>query len=148
MTLLNLPAQALILVGDGRKALFLRNCGTALAPELAVERISEQDNPPTREHVSDQAGRTVFGPQARHAGYEKNDFHEIAEADFAKVTAERLARHVQSAGASAIVIVAPPRTLAVLRSAWPRDIADRIVAEIPKDLTGHPVPDILRHLTD
>jgi protein required for attachment to host cells len=40
------------------------------------------------------------------------------------------------------VIVAPPRTLAELRRHYSREVSARIVAEIDKDLTGHPVDEI------
>ena len=47
----------------------------------------------------------------------------------------------------ALIVVAPPRTLADLRSAFHADVQARIVAEINKDLTKHPVDEIERHLT-
>ena len=43
-----------------------------------------------------------------------------------------------------IVVVAPPRTLAELRHVFHADVKKRIIAEIDKDLTGHPVPEITR----
>jgi len=46
----------------------------------------------------------------------------------------------------ALIVVAPPRTLADLRSAFHADVQARIVAEINKDLTKHPIGDIEKHL--
>ena len=46
----------------------------------------------------------------------------------------------------ALVIVAPPRTLADLRRAFHANVKARIVAEVGKDLTKHPVADIATHL--
>jgi len=54
---LHIPTGALVLVGDGRKALFLRNGGTATHVQLTTERVLEQDNPPTRLQGSDRPGR-------------------------------------------------------------------------------------------
>jgi protein required for attachment to host cells len=45
-----------------------------------------------------------------------------------------------------LVIVAPPRALADLRGAIHADVKARIVAEIDKDLTKHPIAEIERHL--
>jgi protein required for attachment to host cells len=45
----HVPHNALILVGDGQKALFLRNKGSPQRVRLVVERILERDNPPSRE---------------------------------------------------------------------------------------------------
>ena len=47
---------------------------------------------------------------------------------------------------SALVVAAPPRTLAELRHAFHPDVQKHIVAEIDKDLTKHPVSEIERHL--
>lgn len=48
----------------------------------------------------------------------------------------------------ALVIVAPPKTLADLRSAFHVDVQARIIAEINKDLTKHPIWEIEKHLAD
>ncbi len=47
----------------------------------------------------------------------------------------------------ALVVVAPPKTLADLRDAFHADVKSRVIAEINKDLTKHPVGDIEKHLT-
>ena len=46
----------------------------------------------------------------------------------------------------ALVVVAPPRTLADLRFAFHSDVKKRIIAGINKDLTKHPVLAIEKHL--
>lgn len=146
MTLSRIPANTLILVADGRKALFLRNCGTALAPQLKVESVFSQDNPPMHAQVSDRAGRTISGPDHRRGSFEKGDWHEFEETRFAKTIAQTLEQLVRSEQAAGIIIVAPPRTLADLRKSWHQDVAARIVSELPKDLTHHSVQDIAKHL--
>ena len=47
-----------------------------------------------------------------------------------------------------LVIAAPPRTLADLRRALHADVRKRIVAEVGKDLTKHPVHEIEAHLRE
>ena len=51
-----------------------------------------------------------------------------------------------AAARSSLVIAAPPRTLADLRRAFHADVKKRIVAEVGKDLTNHPVSEIETHL--
>ena len=46
------PHGALVLVGDGRKALFLRNDGQLDRPALTVVRVLTHENPPTSEQGS------------------------------------------------------------------------------------------------
>jgi protein required for attachment to host cells len=53
---------------------------------------------------------------------------------------------VRSRAVPALVIAAPPRTLADLRRAFHADVKKRIVAEVGKDLTNHPVSEIETHL--
>jgi protein required for attachment to host cells len=45
-----------------------------------------------------------------------------------------------------VAVVMPPKALGNFREAIGESVRRRIVAEIPKDLTGHPVRDIERHL--
>jgi protein required for attachment to host cells len=52
-----LPHDALVFIGDGRKALFLRNAGDADIPDLRTEQVFKEDNPPTREQGTDKPGR-------------------------------------------------------------------------------------------
>ncbi len=48
-----IPSDTLVLVGDGRKALFLRNRGGAGHPELFTETVMEQNNPSTHDQGTD-----------------------------------------------------------------------------------------------
>ncbi|MCC6982095.1 MAG: host attachment protein, partial [Bauldia sp.] len=47
-----------------------------------------------------------------------------------------------------LVVVAPPRILGVLREAFHPEVRNRILAEVDKTLTQHPVPEIERILTE
>ncbi|HEY4775161.1 MAG TPA: host attachment family protein [Xanthobacteraceae bacterium] len=157
MTKLKIPHDAIVLIGDGRKALFMRNRGDEKFPDLRVERVLEHDNPPTREQGSDQPGRAIQsyqGPgratqawQGVRSGMEEPDWHRLEEERFARDIAAALEKAVRTLGAPAFVIVAPARTLAELRRAVSDAVRTRIVAEVRKDLTKHPVGEIERHLT-
>ena len=46
----------------------------------------------------------------------------------------------------ALIVVAPPRTLAELRKEFCSDVKACILAEINKDLTRHPIAEIEKHL--
>jgi protein required for attachment to host cells len=63
------------------------------------------------------------------------------------MVATALEKVVRERKVSALVVVAPPRTLADLRAALHADVRARLIAEINKDLTGHPIGDIEKHLT-
>ena len=60
-----IPHGALVLVGDGKKALFFRNEGTPLHVNLVVERVLEQPDLPTREQGTSPPGRYASGSGPR-----------------------------------------------------------------------------------
>ena len=78
---------------------------------------------------------------------EPADWHDLNEHRFAKTVAGAMERLMRERKAPALVIVAPPRTLADVRSALHADVAALVIAEVNKDLTRHPVGEIEKHLT-
>ncbi|MGL4813187.1 MAG: host attachment protein [Beijerinckiaceae bacterium] len=142
---LMIPAGAWVLVADGRKALLLRNAGSARIAELEMQEVLEApDNPPNRDQGTDRAPRTQYG--TRRSAIEQTDWHQQAEDRFAADAAAALeARH--RADPAPVILVAAPRTLAVLRAALPDTVRAAVAAEVAKTLTKHPVADIQRLLT-
>jgi protein required for attachment to host cells len=138
-----IPHNAFIFVGDGRKALFLRNDGDEKFPNFMTERVFVDDNPPTRDQGDDRPGRTFASAGGeRRSAVETTDWHEFEEHRFAQRVTEALERLVREREAPALVVVAPPRALADLSSAMHADVKARVVGEINKDLTKHPVWEI------
>jgi protein required for attachment to host cells len=147
MNKLSLPHDALVFVGDGRKALFLRNKGDEKYPDLRTERVFVDDNPPTREQGADRPGRAFKRAGTnRRAAMGTTDWHDLEEHRFAQRVAEAMEKLVRERKVEALVVVAPPRTLADLRNLFHVEVKNRIVAEIDKDLTKHPVDQIEKHL--
>jgi protein required for attachment to host cells len=143
---LKIPHDACVIVGDGRKALLLRNEGDELHPNLQLERLLEApENPPTRLQGADKPARAVIS--GRRSAVEQTDWHELAEAQFANESVAALEDVCSSRNVEAIVIVAPPRSLASIRTALPAPLHRLVIAEVDKDLTKIPVYEIERHLT-
>lgn len=148
MTKLLLPNNAWILVGDGRKALVLRNDGDATFPNLKIiDVFKDADNPKTSQIGSDRPGSTTEHSTGRHGGVEQTDWHDIAEHRFAHHVATMLDARNAAGDISALVVVAPPRTLAELRRSFSELLRVKIIAEVDKDLTKHPIHEIERLLT-
>jgi len=147
VTKLNIPHDAVVFVGDGQKALFLRNRGDDRFPNLTTERVFGEKDLPTREQGTDRPGRAFkrAGTNLRSA-VEDTDWHELEKHRFADHVAAALEQLVRSQNVKHVVVVAPPRTLAELRRAFHDDVKRRIVAEVDKDLTKHPVWEIEKHL--
>jgi protein required for attachment to host cells len=138
--------NALVLIGDGQKALFLRNKGTAHQVKLEVEQILQQDNPATREQGTDRPGRSLSSVGTARSAVEEVDWHHIAKERFAGEIALALYRHAHDNRFDKLVVVAPAKILGNLRKAFHAEVADRVVGEISKELTSHPIPQIERLL--
>ncbi len=141
-----IPNDTLVLVGDGRRVLFLRNRGGAGHPNLFTEQVMEQDNPPTREQGTDRPGRYAGPDGASRSALEETDWHQQAEDRFAAEVAEVLYKKAHEHDFARLIVVAPPKTLGTMRSAFRKEVAQKVTAEVPKDLTSHPLPDIARLL--
>ncbi|RBP11939.1 protein required for attachment to host cells [Roseiarcus fermentans] len=144
-----LPHDAFILVGDGRKALFLRNDGDEQYARFVTERAFVDDNPPTRDQGSDRPGRAfACAGFPRRSAVETTDWRALEEHRFAERVARALERVARERKAPALAIAAPPRTLADLRAALAPDVRAKVVLEINKDLTRVPVWAIEKHVAE
>ena len=137
-----LPNNALVLVADGRKMLFLRNHGDEMKIDLQLEAHREQNNPPTREQGTDSPGRSFSSVGTRRSSMEQTDFHQIEEDRFAGEAALLLKERALNHDFKALVVIAPPRTLGELRKHYHKEVESRILLEMHKDLTGFPIDEI------
>ncbi|TGQ46019.1 MULTISPECIES: host attachment family protein [unclassified Mesorhizobium] len=131
-----------IVVADGEKALFLRNEGGALNPNLEVVQEMEQENPATRHQGSDRPGRYSDGPSVHRSAVEDTDWHRLGKERFAEKIAERLYKLAHRGAFKEIVLIAPPQVLGEMRRKLHKEVEERIKAEIPKTLTNHTIDEI------
>jgi protein required for attachment to host cells len=144
---MRVPHNSFILVADGKKSLFFRNEGDGEFPNLIVERKDVHENPKDREQKSDAAGAAPSSMGTARSAMSETDFHQLEEDRFAAETAELLKERALRNGFDSLIIVAPPKTLGELRKHYHKEVERRIVGEIAKDLTGHPVEEIERILS-
>lgn len=128
-----------VLVADGEKALFLENVTDAEDPFLQVRRIEQQENPSNRDQTADRPGRMNDTGVGQRSAMEEADWHVLAKGRFAEELADILYRMVHRGSFERIVLVAPPRTLGALRPHLHKEVQSRVVAEVDKDMTNHPV---------
>lgn len=134
--------DAMVLVADGRKMLFFRNKGDAAYPNLEAETVKEQDNPADREQAADTPGRSHNSVGSHRSAMDEVNFHDLEESRFAAEAADMLKRRAMANDFEKLIIVAPPTALGEMRKHLHKEVQDRLVGEIPKDLTTHPVPEI------
>jgi protein required for attachment to host cells len=137
-----LPHNALVLVVDGTKVLFLRNHGDENQIDLRTESHDQREDRKDREIKTDAPGT-----QAQSAGYgrpsmEETDFHQQEEDRWIQDAAEELKKRALRNDFDALAIVAPPKALGVLRKALHKEVEKRIVCTVNKEMSGRPIPDI------
>jgi protein required for attachment to host cells len=154
---MRIPHDGYVLVADGQKMLFFRNEGDGSYPNLEVVTAMEQSNPKTADQGTDQPGRSAAGGAARGQGmtakagrsaYSETDFHTLEEARFAADAAEMLRKLALANEFDKLLIVAPPTTLGELRRHYHKEVEQRLVGEIAKDLTNHPVDQIEKIISE
>lgn len=148
MSGLRIEHGAWVLVGDGEKALFFRNEGDAAYPNLQVINVVEQDNPLTHEQGTDRPGRAfASGGNPRRSAMQETNWHKLEKHRFAKEIADLLYTAAHKGRYSKLVIAAPPMILGDLRKAMHKEVSDKVVAEVAKDLTNAPPYEIEKILT-
>ena len=134
--------DAWVMVGDGQKALFFRNEGDATYPNLEIVQVLEQDNPSTREQGSDRPGRTHSSVGTARSAMQETNWHKLEKHRFAKDIADALYSAAHSGRYDKLVIAAPPMIMGDLRKAMHKEVSDKVVAEVSKDLTNMPPHEI------
>ena len=143
----SLRTRALVIVSDGRKALFLDLTGTALHPHLQLRKaIEAPENPPTHEQGTDRPGRSFQSVGHMRSSMEQTDWHELGEQRFIGQVVSVLQALHQDHPLNKLVLIAPPRTLSYLRQQLPDTMKKLVQAEFAKDLVRLPLYEIESHL--
>lgn len=143
------PKRTWVLIADGGRARVLSQTGKG-HPLAEVEGMAmAADLPPSRDLGRDRPGRSYESHgAARHAIEGTSDPHDALEQAFLADVAKRLEARLAAGAFDRLVVVAPPRALAVLRRTMGRPLAAVVDAEVAKDLTKTPDPDVAGLLGD
>ena len=142
-----LPQGAWVVIADGEKALFLVNQGDAQDMNLVLRRKKEQDNPSARDWATDRPGRFNDGPAPQRSAVEETDWHQLEKTRFADELAERLYKAAHAGRFDALVILASRVVLSELRKTLHPEVQSRVLLEVPKVLTNHPLDEVEELLT-
>ncbi|MCL6251233.1 host attachment family protein [Altererythrobacter sp. KTW20L] len=142
---MKLPHDTIILVVDGARMLLLRNVADAVLPDLQVIEHRQNESLPSRELSSDAPGTTFSSGSPARSSYDEGDPHVSEEIRFVASVAKALDSLTQ-AEAGDIIIAAAPRALGILRSEYSDRVRAKVIAEVDKDFTHLPVPQIAQRL--
>ena len=137
-----LANNALVLVTDGRKTLYFRNEGDINQIDLRTEAHDEREDLDDKEMKTDAPGTVQQSAGNGRSAYEETDFKQLEEDRWAHSAAEEVNRRALANDFEALAIIAPPKTLGELRKKLHKEAEKRVVCEIPKEMTGRPIPDI------
>jgi protein required for attachment to host cells len=135
-----------VIVCDGRKALILENVGDHVFPNLRQLEVREHPDAATRELGTDTPGRVHPSVGTARSSVEQTDRHDESERAFLHELAMHLDTAVRTGQTKALIIVAPPRALGVLRKAYTTSITGALQSEVAKDLIKHPIYEIEKQL--
>src|SRR6478609_6002964 len=137
-----LPNNALVLVADGTKILFLRNHGDENQIDLRTEAHDQREDRKGREIKTDAPGTTKQSAGYGRSTYEEPDFQQQEEDRWIKDAADDLKARVLRNDFDALAIVAPPKALGVLRKLLHKEVEKRVVCTVNKEMSGRTIPDI------
>jgi len=124
----SIPENSLIVVADGRKAIFFRSHGLRDDLSLREEtRLGPKD-------LIDE------GPSGSRP--EEQTLRQTDEATFAKQLAETLYKMKNGGKFDSLVLVADPQTLGQLRDTMHKTVPRSMVFSLAKDFTNHSINDI------
>jgi protein required for attachment to host cells len=137
-----------VVVCDGAKALVLQNTGDAKFPNLKTVAVYEQKDLATHELGPDRPGR-AFSPAGHgsRSSVEQTDWHDQSERLFLTELTHKLDAALAAGKMKAIILVAPPRALGMIRPAYSHALRAAVRAELDKDMVKLPIHEIEKHLT-
>jgi len=142
--------RTLIVVADGARARFFEpgdNTRT-LVPARRADMLAPKSRRPTREIVTDRAGRgySTAGGGIRHAFEPMHDYRKLEKHKFTAALAETLEDGCARRQFDRLVLVAPRRSLGELRALLSPQVKKIVSHEVAKDLTASTPASITRAL--
>lgn len=135
-----------ILIADGTQARVLENGGPGKGLSAVEGLTFEQEPLKNQEIVTDRQGRSFSSVGSGRSAYEPVVSPEdYREQRFVERVAEELDAHHRQGDFDRLVIAADPTSLGTIRGKLSKQVADAVVAELPKDLTNIPMPKLGSH---
>lgn len=140
------PHGAYILAIDGGHTRLLRNRGRECAIDLDTIDERRLFNPRTHILSETQPGRAFQAIGRERSAYESTDTHRRRGDAFCEAALEDAI--TAAADAPALILIAPPRVMGVLRKHVMRRRPHPLVHEIVKDLTSLAPQALAEHIRD
>ena len=134
-----------VLVADGAEAKVFEHGGPGKGL-IPVKGLHFSEEPLKAQDInSDRPGRHGGGGVGSRSGLDKSDPVQIREERFVKGVAAELEAMRQQGRFDRLIIAAAPSALGDIRPALSDGVKETVIAELPKDLTNVPTPQLDRH---
>ncbi len=138
-----------ILIADGATAKVFEHAGPGKGLRAVDELMFSQEPLKAGDIMADRPGRSFSSVGNGRSGIEySSDPVAVRERRFVENVAAALEQQHQRHAFDRLIIVAAPTALGDLRPALSKGVRDTIMAELPKDLTKLPTPQLESHLAD
>jgi protein required for attachment to host cells len=138
-----------ILVADGAHARIFVNDGVGKGVHELEDRAFVGSRKLNQDIQADAPGRAFdSGGQGRHAMEPRTDPHQHQEREFMREVVAWIAAKPQEEQFDRLVLIAAPHALGDLRDLMPKPLAEKVAAEIPRNLTRGTAKDVESHLAD
>ena len=131
-----------VVIADGEKFLILENVTDDENPHFQVRRKEEEENPKDIEQSANRPGRMPDTGQGQRSALDDTDWHELQKERFAADLADDLYKAAHAGKFEKIVIAAAPQILGQLRQDMHQEVEQKVIGEIAKNLTNHPIEEI------
>ena len=139
------PKTTWILLADGAQAKVFQNTGPGSGLVPVTDLLFEEEPKQAREIMADKPGRSFASAgTARSAMEYSSDPVQVREARFVKSVADVLARKHQEGAFARLIVAAAPTALGDLRGVMSDQLKQAVVAELDKDLTNLPTPELVK----
>lgn len=142
------PVVTWILVADGAEAKIFEHAGPGKGLRALDALHFEQEPLQAQDLVTDRPGRTYSSVGPGRSAMEVADPVAVRERRFVEQLAEMLERRRAAGDFRRLIIAAAPIALGDLRPALSKAVRDTVIAELPKDLTNLPTPQLESHFAD
>jgi protein required for attachment to host cells len=143
------PTVTWVLLADGAHAKVFAHSGPGSGLRPVEDLLFDEEPLKAQDIMSDKPGRAFSSVGSGRSGYEYHtDPVQHREATFVRNVAAELDRKFQQSAFSRLIIAAAPTALGDLRGALSSGLKEAVVAEMPKDLTNLPTPQLERHFKD
>lgn len=137
-----LPQNAWVLIADGEKALILENIGDGQDMHLTVRREKDQSDIEKAASPAGPSGRMPDTGRAQRSALDESDWQTINKERFASELSDMLYKAAHQGKFDHLAILASRVVLSTLRDELHKEVTDKVILEVPKVLTNHPIDEI------